>query len=98
MMPEIPEGAVRVHLYNFEDVLRPRGHMKKESLGEHILECLTAYHESWTDKKYGDNPEEFTLLQKLYDNLMSEVHGAHDEFIQQLIAKKKEKLRLLKPE
>jgi hypothetical protein len=59
--------AIRVHLYNYKNVLRPRGSMKKESLGDYILERLLSYYEDWTDKKYGDNPKETSLLQFLQD-------------------------------
>jgi len=78
---EIPEGAMQIHLYNFERVLRPRGSMKKESVGSHLLEKLNSYFESWTDKKYGDNPPKEELLKHLHENLMSEVERAWKEFL-----------------
>lgn len=80
-VPEIPEGAVQIHMYDFKNVLRPRGHMKKESIGPYLLDRLLACYESWTDKKYGDNPEVPVLLAQLQNNLQEEVDGAWRDFI-----------------
>lgn len=77
----IPKGAVQIHLYNLSNVLRPRGHMKKESIGLTVLERLLSTHESWTDPKMGDNPDESALLEILKQNLQQEVEGAWKEFI-----------------
>jgi hypothetical protein len=75
-------GVGRVHLYDFDDVLRPRGHMKKESIGVTILEKLKDYYESWTDHSYSDNPIDRTLVLKtLQKNLREEYDGAWREFI-----------------
>lgn len=76
----IPKGAVRLHLYRFEDVLRPRGTMKKESLGAYILERLEGAFEQWSNGEYGDNPEVTMLFQHLHKNLMEEVQNAWREF------------------
>ena len=76
----IPEGAVRIHMYKYIDVLRPRGTMQKESLGAYILDRLEGAFENWTDEKYGDNPEVTMLLQQLHENLMEEVQNAWREF------------------
>ena len=76
--------AVQVHLYNVKDVLRPRGHMKKESIAEYILDRLLAYYESWTDEKYGDNPDKATVLQFLQQNLKEECDGAWKEFLKRI--------------
>ena len=87
-MIEIPEGAIQVHLYDVKNVLRPRGHMKKESIAEYLLEKLEGAYESWTDKKYGDNPTEDELLQLLHTNMVEEVDGAYMEFVKRLLEKR----------
>ena len=81
---EIPEGAVQLHLYEFRNVLRPRGHMEKESISEYILDKLLGAYESWTDPKYGDNPDEATLLKLLQTNMKEEMDGAFREFIRRI--------------
>lgn len=78
---QIPKGAVQIHLYDVKNVLRPRGHMQKESIGVYLLDRLEGSFESWTDPKYGDNPTEEELLKLLHKNLMEEVNGAYQEFI-----------------
>ena len=80
----IPKGAVQIHLYNCSNVLRPRGHMKKESIGVTVLERLEGTYESWTDPQYGDNPDEYALLEILKQNLQQEVEGAWKEFIKRI--------------
>ena len=77
-------AAVQVHLYDSSDVLRPRGHMEKESIGLDLLDRLVAYYESWTDKKYGDNPDRSMLIKMLHDNLHEEMQGAYREFIKRI--------------
>lgn len=84
MKRDIPKGAVQVHLYALSNVLRPRGHMKKESIGVTILERLEGAYESWTDPKMGDNPHESALLEFLKQNLQQEVDGAWEEFIKRI--------------
>ena len=86
--PKIPEGAILVHLYDYKNVLRPRGHMEKESIGPQLLERLLSCYESWTDKKYGDNPEVSMLISQLQKNLKEEVDGAWREFIKRINSKK----------
>ena len=81
---KLPKGAVRIHLYDSSNVLRPRGHMKKESLGEYLLERLHSVHESWTNPEYGDNPSETDLLKLLQQNMKEEVDGAWKKFIKQI--------------
>lgn len=68
--------AKKVHLYNFTNILRPRGHMKKESIGVYVQEQLSAYYESWTHKGYGDNPSPSEVLEMLEKNLIEEIDGA----------------------
>lgn len=79
---EIPEDAVRCHLYDYRYVLMPRGSMKKESIGPYLLERLKGCYEDWTDEKYGDNPPLPDLIQNLYTNLNREVEQAWFEFIE----------------
>ena len=80
----LPKGAIQIHLYNCSNVLRPRGHMKKESIGVTVLERLESAYESWTDPQYGDNPDESALLEILKQNLQQEVEGAWKEFIKRI--------------
>ena len=77
----LPPEAVRVHMYNVENVLRPRGHMKKESIGLAVLDRLNSCYEEWTTSEYGDNPSKEELLQFLERNLQQEVVGAWKEFL-----------------
>jgi len=84
---EMPDNAVQLHLYDYSDVLRPRGHMKKESIAEYVLEKLISCHESWTDPKYGDNPDESTLINFLRQNMKEEMDGAWNEFINRAVYK-----------
>lgn len=83
-MKNIPPDAVPIHLYEFSNVLRPRGHMEKESIGIYILERLISSYESWTDPKYGDNPDTTTLIKLLQDNMKEEMDGAWREFIKRI--------------
>jgi len=92
---EIPEGAVRVHLYNPKNVLMPRGSMKKESIAIYILDHLLSGYEGWTDKKYGDNPPLPTLIKYLYKNLMGEIEQAWLAFIESTLSGLTEKEELL---
>jgi len=78
---DIPKGAKEVHLYDYADMLRPRGSMLKESLGLHICERLLSCHEDWSDPKYADNPDEFTLFKLLKDNLIEETEAAFATFL-----------------
>ena len=79
---DLPEGAVAIHLYNVEDVLKPRGSMEKESIGAYLLEKLESTFEHWTHEKYGDNPPPLVLMKLMHDNLMSEVQQAWNAFVQ----------------
>lgn len=78
---DLPPGAVRIHLYDWKNVMRPRGHMKKESIGEYLLQKFIDTFESWTDPKYGDNPDILELANKMYHNALEELDGAWNEFI-----------------
>ena len=78
---EIPTGTIRIHLYSFRNVLRPRGGtMEKESLGLDIYERLQGAYEEWTNPKYGDNPEASEVLKQIRKNLMEEVETAWNKF------------------
>ena len=81
---EIPEGAVRVHLYKVENVLRPRGPMEKESIGQYIKDKLQGAYESWTDPEYGDRIDPVLLLHLLHNNLMEEVNAAFGQMLGEL--------------
>lgn len=76
-----PDGAIRIHIYSYHNVLKPRGSMKKESLGLLIYERLTDTFDDWTNPGYGDNPSENELLKQLRKNLMGEVEAAWEKFI-----------------
>ena len=88
---KIPEGAKQIHLYNSRNVLRPRGHMEKESIGVYMLERLLSTYESWTNPKYADNPDEATLIKLLQQNMKEEMDGAFREFIRRIITPKDNK-------
>ena len=82
---KIDRGEIKeVHLYNPENILRPRGGvLQKESLGLTILEKLISYYESWTDPRYEDNPDENELLRIMQRNLSQEVEAAWDAFMEE---------------
>jgi len=80
-----------IHLYKFQDVLKPRGTMKKESLGALILERLCDYYESWTSEEYGDLPSEDELLKRLNKNLKDEVENAWLHFLIEVEEKAKKR-------
>jgi len=85
---ELPKDAVRVHLINYESIFRPRGSMKKNSLGEYILDKLEGTYEYWTDEEYGDNPPVKDLLETMEKNLWAEVSSAWNEFMKKHILSK----------
>jgi hypothetical protein len=76
-----PDGTIRIHLYSYHNVLKPRGSMQKESLGLIIYERLTDVFDDWTNPKYGDNPSEDKLLKQLRKNLWGEVEAAWNKLI-----------------
>jgi hypothetical protein len=78
---EIPPNAVKLHLYDYKNVLRPRGPMLKESLGLKICEDLLNSYEHWTNPEYGDNPDPKVLLETIKENLLDETRGAFELFI-----------------
>lgn len=80
-LEKIPEGAVQVHMYKPEGILKPRGSMIKESIGLKICEELISYYESWADSKYGDNPAQAKVIEILKKNLDNEVAAAWKTFL-----------------
>jgi hypothetical protein len=84
-MYKLPKGAILLHLYHPENVLRPRGgKLQKESLSLKILENLRAAFESWTDPKYGDSLTKEELFSLLSRNLSQEVYFAWDKFLDEI--------------
>ena len=81
---ELPEGAVRVHLYNSKNILRPRGSMEKESLSLYLKERLLDAFEYWSDPKYGDSLEPSKLHDLLHANLLDEMSIAMGEFSKEI--------------
>lgn len=81
---KIPEGAVRVHMYNARDMLRPRGHMKKESIGVSIFDSLLSAFESWTDSEYGDSLDPGLCLCVLHQNMNEEINGAFGRLLERV--------------
>jgi len=78
----IKNGTVsQVHLGSYKFVFAPRGSMRKNSLGEYMLDKLNSAFESWTDPKYGDNPPVAELLETMHQNMMHEVELAWAEFL-----------------
>jgi len=80
---KMPKGAIQIHFGRFENVLRGRLQepCAKGSLAADILERLESAYESWTDPKYGDNPEVLELRDALLDNAADELQMATDEFL-----------------
>lgn len=77
---DLPPDAVRIHLYDSNDILRPRGSMQKESLSLHIFERLKSTYEHWTDNKYGDNPDREEVMKIIDKNLLEEASTALNMF------------------
>ena len=78
---DIPKGAIQIHLYPYQNILKPRGSMRKESLGAFIYDRLESTYKYWCNPRYGDNPDKEILLQQLKYNLSSEVKVAWNKFI-----------------
>jgi hypothetical protein len=80
------KDGVPIHLYNFSNVLRPRGgKLQKESLSLTIYEKLQSYFESWTNQKYGDSRPTKVVIAQLRENLLEETTTAYDRFLESLI-------------
>lgn len=82
---------LKIHMYNIADVLRPRGHMEKESIGLYIKERLHDVYESWVDPDYADSIEATQLLSLLHQNLMEEINGAFGHFISERCENKRDR-------
>lgn len=77
----MPADAQRVHLYNFDNVLRPRsGRLEKESLSAAVLEHLRSAFNSWTDPRYGDSVTPAMALDKIVENAHEELEYALRRF------------------
>lgn len=88
---KIPDGSSRIHIYDYKNVLMPRGSKKKESIYNHILEKLKSYYESWTDPEYSDNPDISKLKSQLLVNLFRETSLAWDDFLEWIEEEKRNK-------
>ena len=82
---DIPEDAVQMHLYDWKNVMMPRGSRQKESVYEGIFPRLVDVFESFTNPKYGDNPNPCELLRVMELNLSNEMQNAWSDFINQPI-------------
>ena len=81
MMKKINSGeCTPCHLMSPEEIFKPRGSMKKNSMGEYLFERLVSAFEEWTDPKYGDNPPVDELIQIICDNLRDECSAALEGF------------------
>jgi len=76
------ETFEQLHLYNPANVLRPRGTMEKESVGDYLLRQLTSSFEEWTNPKYADNPPVDILMKLLCNNLRDECTNALEQFFE----------------
>jgi len=85
---DIPEDAVQMHLYDWKNVMMPRGSKQKESVYEAIFPRLVDVFESFTDPKYGDNPNPYELLRMMHLNVSNEMQHAWNDFINQPIVGK----------
>jgi len=86
---EPPEGAVEIHLYDIENILKPRGgEMQKESLSAYVADKLDGLFESWTNPKYGDSVDKQELSKILWRNLNEEVNLAWKNFMKKHMIKK----------
>lgn len=72
----------QIHLYPVKNILKPRGSMKKESLGLSLLERLSNIFESWTGEKYADAPNTEDLIKIMEQNLHSETEAAWQAFME----------------
>ena len=75
-----PEGAKQIHLYNFEDLLRPRGSMKKESFSLETFERLKGVYEDWLDEECSDSQPAHLIAHRLLTNMKEEIDIAIKAF------------------
>ncbi len=83
---KLSPNSIQVHLYNVQNVLHPRGSMKKESIGSTISDNLVYAFESWTDPKYGDKPNVTDLINHLHNNLVNETNNAWINFAEKIVS------------
>ncbi len=76
-----PSKMRRVHWGRWQDVLRGRGRLEKESLSLEIFEAMVSSYQSWTDPQFGDNPEPAELRERLIQNAREETEAAVAEFV-----------------
>ena len=55
------ETFERVHFNPMDNILKPRGSMQKNSIGEYMFEKLLSTFEHWTDSRFSDNPQLMNL-------------------------------------
>jgi len=72
----------QIHLYNIDDVLKPQGSLRNESLSLAIIEKMKDAFESWTDPKYDDSVDKQTAIDMLMHNLEKEVIIATVKFLE----------------
>lgn len=82
--------AKKVHFIGPDRILKPRGSLKKESIGLVILERLLSNFEHWSNPSYSDNPDIGALLYHLKNNLDSEVSATWNEFLKMVNSNKSE--------
>lgn len=82
------EGAVvgpgKVHLYNADNILRPQGSLRNESLSNRIFEELCSAYESWANPVYVDSIDDKTLIKLLQKNLKEEIEIGVETFLKAL--------------
>lgn len=77
-----PTELRRVHLYPWQDVLRPRGGvMQNESLSAEVFERMARAYSEWTDPEYGDLPEPAELRERIINNARAEMEAAIRAFV-----------------
>lgn len=82
LLAKIKAGMIKqIHLIGHKTIFKPRGSMKKNSLGEYLFEKLNDHFDCYTDPKFEGNPELDDLLQTMYTNMLLEVTAAWSKFI-----------------
>lgn len=64
------------------DVLKPRGSMQKNSIGDYMFQRLINSWEQWTDPKYSDNPPVDKLMETICTNFRDECTAALEKFFE----------------
>ena len=76
----VPEGGVRIHLYDVKEVLRPRGTLEKESLSLTVAEFLESALRDVTNPEYGDSMPIDEAVRYIMFNMGGEVAAAVRRF------------------